>query len=371
VRCLLGFLLAVPAAAIWSPQGTPVPVERVLANTRAQIKANPTDFNAWTILGRLQSYAFFSATSDVRMQNDRLFISDIPAAPRMKHATPDDIARLKDSIAAFRKSISINDKQPIPYLGLGWDLEQGAPYAAQLGESNMASQAVDAYRKAYDLASKTELQMKYFAPGYEAISLEAAQRMIAIHKQHPTAEARAEIDRLEKTIDKLQHTPRAMTPVIFSFRESTPLAGLVSPAVRVSFDLDGLGRDGWSWLQPSTGILVWDPQRTGVVSSGLQLFGNATWWMMWRDGYRALAALDDNRDGWLAGPELAGVAVWVDRNQNGRSDAGEVIPIEAAGIARIRVEAAPGASGVLEAPCGIEFADGRCTPSYDWISVAR
>lgn len=356
MRLAFALLIALPAAAIWSPQGTPVPVERVLANTRAQLKTNPKDASAWTVLGRLQSYAFFAATNDVRMQGEQLYISNIPEKPREKQATAADVARLKESIAAFRSAISIDSKQPLPYLGLGWDLEQGAPYASQLGESRMKEQALDAYRKAYDIASKTELSMKYFAPGYEAISLEAAERIVAMDK--------SETARLTQPIQKLKHMPRAITPVIFSFREGMTLSELVAQDVRVSFDLDGLGHDGWSWLQPTTGILVWDPQHTGVVKSGLQLFGTATWWMFWRDGYAALAALDDNRDGWLSGAELSGIAVWIDGNQNGRSDPGEVISLQSAGINRVRV-AAP------QAPCGIEFADGRCTPSFDWISVAR
>jgi hypothetical protein len=159
--------------------------------------------------------------------------------------------------------------------------------------------------------------------------------------------------------------------VIFSFREGAHLRDLVAPDVHVPFDLDGFGPAQWSWLKPSTGILVWDPRHSESIDSGLQLFGSVTWWMFWRDGYQALAALDDNRDGWLSGAELDGIAVWIDRNQNGHSDPGEVISLAAAGIARIGVSAVPDATGVLANSQGIEFADGRRTASFDWIAVAR
>lgn len=84
--------------------------------------------------------------------------------------------------------------------------------------------------------------------------------------------------------------------------------------------------------------------------------------MFWRDGFQALSALDDNHDGWLSGAELTGLAVWIDRNQNGRSDPGEVISLADAGILRISVQAAVDADGTLANPRGIEFIDGRRTP---------
>jgi hypothetical protein len=92
--------------------------------------------------------------------------------------------------------------------------------------------------------------------------------------------------------------------------------------------------------------------------------------MFWRDGFQALASLDDNHDGWLSGAELEGIAVWIDRNQNGESDPGEVISLAEAGIARISVEAST-ADGVLGNPRGLEFSDGRRTPAYDWVAQGR
>jgi tetratricopeptide (TPR) repeat protein len=359
-RIAAWLVLVAPAFGIWSPHGEPVPVERVLTNIRAQLKDRPKDPALWLVLGRIQSYAYFVSQDKVPMRGERLFISNVPTPPTEKRAAAGDPARLKESIAAFRKAVELDKTSALAYLGLGWDLEKG--------EKSMDA-ALEAYRKAYDLASKNELEMKYFAPGYEAISMEAGQRIIAILKAR--GNAAAEVSRLEKSVEKLAHMPRAITPVIFSFREGARLNELVAPDVRVSFDLDGMGGKRWSWLDATTGILVWDPRGTGVVESGLQLFGTATWWMFWRDGYAALSALDDDRDGWLAGAELTGIAVWLDRNQNGRSDPGEVISLRNAGIARIRVSGEPGDGGVLGAGCGVQFADGRCTPSYDWISVAR
>jgi len=361
--------VAIPALGIWSPVGQPVPIDRVLANVQAQLKDHPKDAALWLTLARVHSYAFFSSKPQIPMNGDRLFVSNIPKPPRTTQPSGEDLAHLKESIAAFRKSIALDPTAALPYLGLGWDMEQGAKY----GEGTLEA-ALEDYRLAYDRSSKRELEMKYYAPGYEAVSQEAAERIVAIQQQRlkdgkvKAKDAEGEIGRMEKSLATLRRMPRAITPVIFSFREGARLQELLDPGARVTFDLDGFGGAEWSWLKSSTGILVWDPEHTGMIRSGLQLFGSVTWWMFWRDGFAALSALDDNHDGWLSGAELAGVAVWVDRNQNGRSEPGEVISLASAGIVRICVRGSLDGDGVLGNARGIEFSDGRVTPAYDWIA---
>lgn len=71
-----------------------------------------------------------------------------------------------------------------------------------------------------------------------------------------------------------------MTPTEPAARRNTPRFGLVQP------------------------LLVRDPQHKSKIESGRQLFGNVTWWMFWRNGYQALAALDDTMDGLPAANSL-------------------------------------------------------------------
>src|SRR6185295_1903688 len=82
----------------------------------------------------------------------------------------------------------------------------------------------------------------------------------------------------------------------------------------------------------------------------------------------ALDALDDSRDGKLSGSELRGLAVWFDRNSNGVSDPGEVVPIELLGIESIetRAESMDGESPANQ--CGLVTQDGRVLPTYDWVA---
>ena len=90
--------------------------------------------------------------------------------------------------------------------------------------------------------------------------------------------------------------------------------------------------------------------------------------MFWEDGYQALDALDDNRDGVLSGDELRGLCVWRDANGNGVCDPGEVVPVQALGIESISVRATDSADGCPANVNGIRMRDGRVLPTYDWTT---
>ena len=158
-----------------------------------------------------------------------------------------------------------------------------------------------------------------------------------------------------------------MTPLIFSMETALPLEDLLDPSRRVRFDLAGAGRPAdWPWVRPETSLLVWDSAGTGRITSGRQLFGSVTWWIFWGHGYEPLALLDDDGDGWVAGRELAGLAVWRDRDGNGRSDPGEVIPAAQAGIARLAARPDGRYGAIPWNPRGLATTDGRILPTYDW-----
>src|SRR5690349_922453 len=100
------------------------------------------------------------------------------------------------------------------------------------------------------------------------------------------------------------------------------------------------------------------------------MFGNVTFWIVWPDGYEALLALDDNRDGILTGAELQGLAVWNDHNGNGISEPGEVISVEALGIQSISCRSQTDATGMHWSREGVSFINGLSRPTYDWIAPA-
>jgi len=152
----------------------------------------------------------------------------------------------------------------------------------------------------------------------------------------------------------------------------TPDRRVATSALR-AFDLDGTGRARWEWVGPGSGLLVWDPDRTGRITSGRQLFGNWTWGKPWKDGYEPLATLDRDHDGSLSGPELAALGVWIDADGDGVSDPGEVSDCASAGVQRIGVGAERDASGhaMLSAGFTMRLPEGRTVErrTWDWISM--
>ena len=136
----------------------------------------------------------------------------------------------------------------------------------------------------------------------------------------------------------------------------------------MAFDADGSGLPRqWTWIHPTAGWLVHDPERKGQITSALQWFGNVTFWLFWANGYEALSALDDDDSGALTGEELRDLAIWHDRNTNGISEPGEVRPLSDHGIVGLSCRYVDGDGITLAAfsPDGVQLTNGRTRTSYD------
>ena len=236
-------------------------------------------------------------------------------------------------------------------------------------------QAIRAYRNAYQGSLDQDLDLDRIGmEGDNAVSFEAGKALVRLMSAQPESSLMSqdailtEIVEVEDVVAVLDAKPKWITPVVFPINAPQPLEKLTDDNRVVRFDLDGDGEPGlWPWVSADTGILVWTEQPWEPISSGRQLFGSVTWWTAWQNGYQALASLDDDGDGWLAGSELEGIAVWRDQNQNGRSERGEVIFADSFGIARIAVIPDPEAhDGVAAIKLGIELIDGAVLPTYDW-----
>jgi hypothetical protein len=271
----------------------------------------------------------------------------------------------------------------LDWLGLGWMLEQGESYANEItapflprprtaSADQWRAQALAAYRQAYNISLQEDPNHGVGLSPYPPVAAEAGEGIIRILTRHRlTIPQSLEVARVRLTLKRIEREPQAVTPIIFPGNGSAPLHTLLAPDKMVAFDLAGDGRsEQWPWVRPNTGILVWDPERTGRITSGRQLFGSVTWWMFWRDGYEALAALDDDGDGWLEGKELEGLAIWCDRNGNGIADPGEVVPLSQLGITRVAVRPGGRSEGALFNAQGIQRRDGTYLPTYDWIPTS-
>lgn len=236
--------------------------------------------------------------------------------------------------------------------------------------------AVAEYLQAHDLAFKADRKIKYrpLRGLMSLVSYESGKAYLRLVNQRGPAKDEAKTaERVKKALKELEGKRRDwVTPIIFSLDAARGPQDLVADGAKVRFDLDGDGRARtWPWVKPTTGILVWDPSGRGRITSGRQLFGSVTFWMFFHDGFHALNVLDDDRDGRLSGLELRGLAVWFDRNTNGRSERGEVVDVARLGIRAIETKATHAATsaGWPAHHAGLKMRDGTTRPLYDWLPM--
>lgn len=190
----------------------------------------------------------------------------------------------------------------------------------------------------------------------------------AEHMTH-LAQTNSEKRRFERLRARLQASrPMIMvTPIVVPLRDAA-FDTLIAPNAPVAFDFSGTGDTrAQGWLTADAAWLVWDPHGRGEIRSGFDLIGQRSWAVFWRDGFEALRALDDDRDGVLSGAELGGLALWRDANGDGVSDPGEVLPVSAYGIVGLAVRGEETRRDLMTAPDGVRFEDGSTRPLYDWI----
>jgi hypothetical protein len=229
------------------------------------------------------------------------------------------------------------------------------------------------YYLAYRFAAEEDRKSKYM-PTWgprEFVSHEAGTAYLRLAAKEPALADSNSIAAIKADLAKFEKLPGVdMTPIVFSTQKHVSVLDLLDSDTQVTFDLDGTGRKmQWPWVKPSTGLLVWDPQNRGGITSGRQLFGSVTWWLFFPNGYAALDALDDNRDGPLTGPELEGIGVWFDRNSNGRSEPGEVQPVTSFGVEAIRTRSTGFDHGMPMNAQGIVLKKGTVVPTYDWMAA--
>lgn len=125
-----------------------------------------------------------------------------------------------------------------------------------------------------------------------------------------------------------------------------------------------------------TPLVVWDPDKTGLILDAERLFGTHTWGKEWKHGYEPLATLDKDSNGWLEGDELTNMALWFDFNQDGISDKGEVKQLQDVGVTAlgVKVTATDEKNGEVHAEKGFRrTVNGSVIEgaSVDWFSSSE
>ncbi|MCC7192269.1 MAG: hypothetical protein IT444_05740 [Phycisphaeraceae bacterium] len=398
VVAVLGFTSSVHAKFAIPPEA---PVDRLVRNISSYVTENPNDPRGYYTLGRVHYLAFSLATETLRSYEpaDGKEKSELPQLSRFQ-ANPSAASQpaegeekakalehLTAAIENFEKAKALNPDDALIQLGIASVWEEGAAFASEVPlpvnskkahvetTQEWTARAIEGYLNAYKLSIKKDSNLDELpiAGLSSLVSYEAGQAYLRLVEARGERETeRKWVALIREDMKTLEALPQnIVTPIVLSLSERKSLEAMIDSRTLVKFDLDGTSRSQWwSWIKPDTCLLIWDPMQRGEVTSGKQLFGSVTFWMFWPNGYAALDALDDNRDGRLAGDELTGLALWADCNSNGISENDEVMLVEESGIESISTRATS-QSGM--SPCnldGLKMKDGRLLPTYDWTTQA-
>jgi hypothetical protein len=371
--CLLGLLAAPAPARYIAPVLEEVPVARLVENLERAIQDRPKDAGLRLNLARVHAMAYASK-ADKAQVNKRLkdagpwFGYEPKFVPFTPQATADEAKKeaarghLRKAISRYEEAVQLAPDNLAARLGLAWCVEQAGDRA----------KAVKLYRDVIERGWQKEKDLTSGPLGGHYITAEAAGYLVPLLDAEKD---RKEVETLRARAERLRRLPHPVTPLAVPLRDGLSAHDLVDREARVAFDADGtgLGRR-WTWLSKDAAWLVYDPRGRGEVASGRQLFGGVSFWCFWDTGYDALAALDDDGDGWLTGDELRHLALWHDRNGNGVAEPGEVRPLTELGIVAVscRGERDPGDPDcAAHARVGVVFRDGRTRPTYDLILRRR
>ena len=133
------------------------------------------------------------------------------------------------------------------------------------------------------------------------------------------------------------------------------------------FAIDGKSPQLVEWLAPKVGILVYAPGGkcpTGIIT-GKNLFGNVTGGNWWLDGYTALASLDKEHKGYLAGDDLKEVYVWVNKERDAIAHPGELRPASEV-FSRLEVNPRRQGGNAWFESSGATLKNGRKVGTWDW-----
>lgn len=380
---LFAFLFACSATSYGDMMGpSEFPADRIIKNLETRIAKNPKDGMAEYMLGRTY-YSLYCARDP---RSIRLYGTvESPRFPSVhtspwefKNLTPkeDDsvsLSNAKKGITHLTKAIKLGGGEPgLFQLTLACAYEASSHSASKIapGSKTFTKLAVSAYEASFKESRSIDVKRPFqkMAGTYESwISTEACDGILRLD---PNSRLSGEIAKHREAMRKLPTGP--ITPLIFSLEKSNSLDDLLDPTKVVSFDLDGTGApQNYAWVKPETAFLVWQPDQKLAIRSGRQLFGSATWWLMPQNAYDAMALLDDNADGWLRGREIKDLAIWRDLNQNGISEAHEVVSIESVGIVGLKTSFSGRTGESYVCISGLKLADGRLLPTYDWVTRAK
>ncbi len=351
-----------------------VPVSDLIANLKKKVEADPENSELRMNLARVYAMAFSQKVEKLQVlkgKPEEAWFGYVPIHvpfSYVKNSSDEKVNEaakksLKEAVTHFRKAVELDSENLTAKLSLAWCLDQ-------MGEDMEANES---YREIVKVAWEKEKEMTRAGLRWRSVVAEAAGYLIANLDQQKNAD---EIKALEEKVKVVSKIPRPITPIAIGTRASMGIEEIIDRENSVGFDVDGsnIGRN-WTWISQDAAWLVYDRKGNGKIRSGLQLFGNVTFWCFWENGYQAMGSLDSNQDGKLSDDELKHLALWQDKNGNGVSDKGEVKSLREWGIVEIscqceKIPAKPNSdqiNAVAFSKAGVKFADGSTRATYDIV----
>lgn len=294
------------------------------------------------------------------------------------------IDQLGKALMYFQKAQELSPKNSLYQLGKASLLEQASVFYRGNPEAKVPeiireltpAKLREEYRKARELGLTDKLKDSRADMGSENdfVSYEAGSAYIRLAEKDAqlTSEEKEVLDEIKKGRNALDDVAGWATPIMLSKTAVAGIDELLDPETFVHFPVQGWGwLERCSWIKPDAALLVWNPSGSGRIQSGAQLFGGYTWELFWKNGYEPLCILDVNNDGSLTGVELEKIAAWEDRNSNGVSDVGEVIPLDEYGVTALSTQFTGTDDIHLTNPAGVTFKDGRVLPTWDWMVKSK
>jgi hypothetical protein len=365
----LALTLQTASARYMRPDLVNIPVERLIKNLEKLSSKDPANVEARFNLARAHAMAYALKTETAEVwrgkEDSGVWFGYHPAHVPFSVTPTDDPAKLRaakthlaKALAQYSEVVRLAPENQGAALGYAWCLEK----------SGRTTDAIRNYRAIIRIAWVKEQQMTHADLGWHSVTAEAAGYLIPLLDKNAHRE---EIRTLQNRIRRMEMVPRPITPIVIPLRNGITAVDCENHSADVTFDADGTGlQKRWTWITRDAGWLVYDPNHAGKITSALQMFGSVTFWMFWENGYQALASLDDDGDGLLAGKELGGLAVWQDVNVNGISEPGEVKPVGHWGIVTISCRYLRDLSHrdqIAFSQAGVYFADGFHRPTFDVI----
>ena len=347
-----------------------VPIDRLTTNLTRMVKERPQDIELRVNLARVYAMAYAHKVNTIPVSTyepekwtpwfdpDGIdWEYEQFEVKETRDAKVRALARghLTKAIAAYRDVLGLERDHDVALIGLGWCLSQA-------GERQ---QAITVLRRAADVTLMNEKGPEAALWHQGGMIAEVSKYLMPLLDPARDAD---EIAQHKARLKKLESIPRTITPIVIPLRDRLTALDMVDDEALVAFDLDGTGARKWSWISSDAAWLVNDHRGTGDITSGLQLFGNVTFWAFWQNGYHALRALDDDGDGRVRGAERTGLALWHDRNLDGVSDRGEVRPLADWGIVELSTDYRLDPTHPHEIPWspeGVRFSNGTVRPTFD------